>query len=202
MHSTYVPTVINVQSRFSANMDVPLETIIAPAIIDGGAYERRADGGLWRQFRYRVIIACLSSRSTVRPAVSLTLDERQHSASRNVADRPIRLSPLETGPAGTGARISCRGAPGEIILITNYEVSQASGAISQRLAPETSWTGANEASWTGAKEFGCIFPFITARSIFGSAVSREFVARWYFKTGPEADVCRGDRSNASTPGER
>lgn len=48
-------------------------------------------------------------------------------------------------------------------------------------APETSWTPANEASWNRAKEFACIFPFINARSIFGSGISREFVARRYFK---------------------
>lgn len=31
-----------------------------------------------------------------------------------------------------------------------------------------------------AKEFACIFPFITAKSIFGRGISREFVARRYF----------------------
>lgn len=59
------------------------------------------------------------------------------------------------------------------------------------------WTLANEACWNRAKEFACIFPFINARSIFGSGISREFVARRYFQNSRSSSSKR-DRKGAMT----
>lgn len=76
--------------------------------------------------------------------------------------------------------------------VSGVKVILCSGVKLVSTAPETSWTLANKACWNRAKEFACIFPFINARSIFGSGISREFVARRYFQS-PCSSSSKRDR---------
>lgn len=113
-----------------------------------------------------------SGRTIVQPVVSTSsrTSSPRHSASKNQIrnDRCTRL--LVQQPTV------------EIIgKVSGVKVILCSGVKLVSTAPETSWTSANEACWNRAKEFACIFPFINARSIFGSGISREFVAPRYFE---------------------
>lgn len=76
--------------------------------------------------------------------------------------------------------------------VSGVKMILCSGVKLVSTAPETSWTLANKACWNRAKEFACIFPFINARSIFGSGISREFVARRYFQS-PCSSSSKRDR---------